>query len=519
MTRRIIFLASENGALPGGKVGGIGDVVRDLPRALAAAGWDVSVATPSYGVLHELPGAVPGTTIDVDFRGDTHAVVAWHYPVDDSGVRNLVFDHELFAKQGAGRIYFNDAPDRPFASDADKFAFFCAAAAEWINCSEKLPDVVHLHDWHTAFYLLLSNYSADFESLRPIRTVFTIHNLSYQGIRPLRGDESSLEAWFPYLQVKLSDVVDPRYNDCLNPMASAIRLADRVSTVSPTYASEICRPSNPATGFIGGEGLEDDLIEARDAGRLSGVLNGCYYDRPIGRRPGWQRLLGMIENQLRDWQAAKPSDPAHGLALERLRSLPKRRPAHVMTSIGRLVAQKATLLLHEIDDGQNALGRIAETFGKQAAIIVLGSGDPEFEQRMLKLAQLTPNLLYLHGYSENLAAPLYRGGDLFLMPSSFEPCGISQMLAMRGAQPCVVHGVGGLADTVEDGETGFVFDGDSTAAQAHEFVSTTMHALDLHANDPIGWQKICRAAAARRFDWASSAEQTVHMLYDDGNER
>lgn len=497
----------------------MGDVVRDLPLALVAAGWQVSAATPSYGTLHKLPGASRLATIDVGFRGDSHAVGIWHLPADEQGVQNVVFDHALFSQNGTGRIYFGDEAARPFASDADKFAFFCATAARWISTSEQLPDVVHLHDWHAAFYLLLTHYSDQYRHLRDIRTVFTIHNLSYQGTRPFRGDESSLEAWYPNLHPNFGEIVDPRYDDCVNPMASAIRLADRVSTVSPTYANEICTPSNPDTAFIGGEGLEDDLIKARDQGRLSGVLNGCNYDEPIGRRQGWQRLLGMIETQLQVWQATQPTNESHKLALERLNALPKRRPAHLMTSIGRLVAQKATLLLHEFDNGEIALGRIADAVGKQGLIVLLGSGDPEFEERMLSLARRTPNLVFLHGYSEDLAAPLYRCGDLFLMPSSFEPCGISQMLAMRCAQPCVVHGVGGLKDTVEDGITGFVFDGHSPSAQADDFVKTTVRALALRSDDPIGWQSICRTAAARRFDWASCAEKTIKTLYGCSNDR
>jgi len=108
---------------------------------------------------------------------------------------------------------------------------------------------------------------------------------------------------------------------------------------------------------------------------------------------------------------------------------------------------------------------------------------------------------------------LYRGGDLFLMPSSFEPCGISQMLAMREAQPCVVHGVGGLRDTVEHDRTGFVFSGNTPGEQATEFVATVEKALALKVNDADRWQKICRRAASQRFDWAQSARQTVEQLY------
>lgn len=509
----VLFLASENGALPGGKVGGVGDVVRDLPKALAQAGWHVRVATPSYGVLHKLTGSERVATVPVPFRDAVLDVEVWHVP-GEAGVEQIVFHHALFEAQGPGLIYFGGDTDRPFATDASKFAFFCVAAACWIRSLERAPYVVHLHDWHAALYLPVTRYLDEFESLRNIRTVFTIHNLAYQGTRPLDGDESSLAAWFPGMTADHSQVTDPEFTHCVNPMAAAIRLADKVSTVSPTYAQEICRPSDTSTGFIGGEGLETLLQAARDQGRLSGVLNGCFYDKPAGRRPGWQRIVGMLDTQIRDWLGKAPDNEAHQLALERVAALPKRRPRHVVTSIGRLVAQKATLLLHGDDSGNSPIEEIAKGLGRDTAVIILGSGEAAFEKRMLDVARELPNLIFLCGYSELLSDPLYHVGDLFLMPSSFEPCGISQMLAMRMGQPCVAHRVGGLGDTIKDGKTGFLFDGDTPDAQAGAFVERTLHALALRTDDPLRWQDIRKAAAAERFDWASAAQLTIDTLYE-----
>jgi starch synthase len=510
-TRSALFLASENGALPGGKVGGVGDVVRDLPVALADFGWQASVATPSYGALHEVDGAENLGSVEVRYRGQAESLAVWRVPGGDERVANLVFDHPLFGADGKGRIYFGDEAARPFATDANKFALFCAAAAAWV--AQHKPDVVHLHDWHAAMYLLFARFDERFAALADIPTVFTIHNLSYQGTRPLRGDESSLGAWFPDLQPDIDKVVDPEHGNCINPMATAIRLADRVSTVSDTYAGEICRPSNPEAGFIGGEGLENLLAEARADGRLVGILNGCEYDRPLLRRPGWLRLLGMFEAQLHDWQKHDPGNEAHLLALQRIEQLPKRRPLHVLTSIGRLVAQKATLLLHGAERNDSPLERIADALGSKAVIILLGSGEKIFEDRLLGVAHRCPNVLFLRGYSEMLAEPVYAAGNLFLMPSSFEPCGISQMLAMRHGQPCVAHGVGGLIDTIQHGETGFIFDGDTAQEQADNFVHATLAALRQRADDPASWKAICDQAKAQRFSWALAAERTVHELY------
>ena len=492
----------------------MGDVVRDLPAALSSVGWKATVLTPSYGMFHRLPGAQQIGTIEAVFRGNTQALQVFEIPGSEDSVRNIAFEHPFFSPAGSGVIYSDDDPGRPFASDANKFAFFCTAAAAWIDQLGEPPDIVHLHDWHAAFYCVLREFDASYRHLRDIRTIFTIHNLSYQGTRPISGDESSLEAWFPELRFTHSSIRDPHIAECFNPMASAIRLADMISTVSPNYASEICKPSNDDLGFIGGEGLEDELDAARQSGRLVGILNGCNYQRPIGRRPGWGRIHNLAMGQVDAWLAANPSSRIHALAKRRLESFPKRRPTNVLTSVGRLVRQKVALLFEEMPDGRTALEHVLDVVGEQGVVIVLGSGEPQYEQRMVEIAEREDRLLFLCGYSESLADPIYRSGDLFLMPSSFEPCGISQMLAMRSGQPCVVHDVGGLKDTVQHERSGFVFSGNATQEQATQFIETVRHALSLKANDHDRWQGICVQAASERFSWPESARQTVEALYD-----
>ena len=509
-------MAAENGALRGGKVGGVADVVRDLPAALGEHGWNATVITPAYGLLHKLPGAKREATIDVQFRGLSESVDIWQVPGSFSNVRNLVIDHELFAANGPGQIYFSDEPGRPFATDAHKFAFLSAAVADWLVEAELLPDAIHLHDWHAAFFCLLRDFSPRHEKLRAIRTVFTIHNLSYQGTRPLRGDESSLESWFPDLQYDLASVQDLSALNCINPMATAIRLADKISTVSPTYAKEVCQPSDVATGFVGGEGLESLLVDAANDGRLIGVLNGCYYDQPPTKL-SWPALLAAMRKQVDTWREADPLCPAHELATERLAGQTDTRPENLLVSIGRLVSQKATLFAAMTSKRIPALEEIAIGLGDRGLLIVLGSGEPEFEQSVMEIARRNENILFLLGYSESLADPLYEIGDLFLMPSSFEPCGISQMLAMRAGLPCVVHGVGGLKDTVDDEKTGFVFAGKDLQSQAAEFVQTTSRALALRKNQPDAWLSICSRAKQTRFEWSESAETTINSLYEVEN--
>jgi len=509
----VLFIAAENGALPGGKVGGVADVVRDLPAAITEHGWHASVITPAYGALHQLPGATQVAAFEVPFAGATQSVRLWQVPGQFPNVRNLVLDHDLFAANGVGRIYCSDAADRPYATDANKFAFLCAAVAEWLIHEDSLPDVIHLHDWHAAFFCLLRDFSPRHAKLRTVHSVFTIHNLSYQGTRPLRGDESSLESWFPSLDYDLQSVQDLAALDCINPMAMAIRLADRVSTVSPSYAKEICLPSDTATGFVGGEGLESLLVAAALEGRLIGVLNGCYYDQPPTALD-WQGLIIAVQEQLDVWRDTNPLSEAHDLAEKRLALLTETRPENILVSIGRLVSQKATLFTALTRQGKPALQEIAGELAGHALLIVLGSGEPVFEQAILDLARVNDNVLFLRGYSESLADPLYELGDLFLMPSSFEPCGISQMLAMRAGLPCVVHGVGGLKDTVDDERNGLVFDGNDLQSQATAFVAATLRAVTLRRDQPRLWQSICERARRTRFAWSDAATVTIKTLYE-----
>ena len=171
-------------------------------------------------------------------------------------------------------------------------------------------------------------------------------------------------------------------------------------------------------------------------------------------------------------------------------------------------------MLERLADGRPALEHLLTGPGKDALCVLLGSGDAASEMTVHDIAARNDNLVFMCGYAEDLAAPLYRSGDLFLMPSSFEPCGISQLLSMRAGVPCVVHAVGGLRDTVEDGRTGFAFGGSSPRAQATNFVAAVERALEFKDNNADGWLAMRRAARAARFDWARSARETVTRLYD-----
>ena len=505
--KRIWMVAAENGAFKGGKIGGIADVVRDLPQALADLGHEVSVLMPAYGVFNRLPQARHDADIKVRFGGNEYRTGFFRVGATGSAVRYFVVEHPLITRDEPGTIYHHDLADGPFATDGGRFAFFCAAVAEYAEQCDTPPDVLHLHDWQTGLIPALRRFDPKLKRLRKIHVVYTIHNLAYQGIRPFAGHHSSFESWFPRLDYTREQLADPRYPDCVNPMAVAIRMTDKLNTVSPTYAQEILRPNDPSRGFNGGEGLEEDLRLREAAGCLSGILNGCFYPGPGGRRPGWNRLLHAIakENHLFD------NDP---VARANLDNLPSRRPAKVLVSIGRVGPQKVSLLLEPVPGFPSALEAMLEQHGRSMAFIMLGSGDPAFEQRLVDIAARHPNLLFLRGYAESLPDLLYPGGDLFIMPSSFEPCGISQMLAMRSSQPCVVHAVGGLRDTVSDDVNGFTFAGDTAAEQAANFVACVNRALTIKLQHRERWNTIRKEAAKMRFSWEASARSYLSELYE-----
>ncbi len=515
----ILIIAAENDALPGGKVGGIGDVVRDIPKALSKRGSTISVLTPAYGALNELPGAEKMTRLKVSFGGVAETLELYRVAGRETlaNVHHYVIEHPLFSTCGKGQIYCDDLAERPFATDAIKFALFCKAAASAIvKTAFGKIDVIHLHDWHAAFLLILRRYDPVYKALKRIRCVFTIHNLALQGIRPFSGDDSSLQQWYPDLKYKTAQLADPRWPDCVNPMAVGIRLADAVHTVSPSYAEEILRPSEVAElGQYGGEGLEKDLRAAQAGNRLFGILNGCEYPKkPTTALANWGSLLDLMHDQLLLMAAANStlSSPLF-IAQKRLSELSRRRPKFILTSVGRVTEQKVRLLRQATSSSRPALEAVLQTLDQNGLLIMVGSGDPDYELFLAETAARNNNFIFLRGYSEELVKALYEMGDLFLMPSSFEPCGISQMLAMRAGQPCLVHHVGGLRDTVEDNVTGFTFTGKNPTGQADNLIATLQRAL-VAKSKPEKWQAMRKKAAAKRFSWTDSIDLYQKQLYE-----
>lgn len=522
----ILMVAAENDAVANCKVGGIGDVIRDIPAALNQQGCNISVVTPSYGFLHTDASAQQTGSVHFRFSGKVEYADIYRIRARKGAFEHAahyVIDHPLFLHRNPEKdkydIYSDDPPGRPFATDAIKFACFNAAVAAAVE--EQLfgeLNILHLHDWHAAFLLILRNFSPENKILRSLRTVYTIHNLALQGVRPLSGDPSSLENWYPHINFGAeipADLKDPRWPDCINPMAIGIRMADAVHAVSPSYAQEILEPSRPPQ-FFGGEGLEADLRNAQAENRLHGILNGCEYPEAQAQKSGTAELINRLREETALRIAQRPAlSLADSIAFQRLEKLKSARtkPAFIATSISRIVDQKMLLLQANGSDGLSGLEKILQTIGSKGLYILLGTGDRSLEAFLAEKAALHSNLLFLNYYSNRAAQDLYASGDLFLMPSSFEPCGIGQMLAMRDGQPCLVNRTGGLRDTVQPGSNGFGFEGDTSEQQVDNMSEALRSALKLRTENSNDWKKICTAAANTRFLWSDSAQQYIEKLY------
>lgn len=529
----IAMVAAENGALTGGKVGGIGDVIRDVPLALAALGHKVSVICPGYQALaHHNPSHLLGF-VEVQFcgrlervevfrvepLGGTKSVSRRGKAAEKTGeVAHFVLEHPLFGACGEGAIYCNDHYG-PFATDAHKFSLFCVAVCQ-ILIDQRIPgvEVLHLHDWHAAMLAILRRCMPQYQALQVLSTVFTIHNLSLQGVRPLSGDGSSLHSWFPELAPDLARIQDPLHWDCINLMRAGITLSDRVHAVSPSYAREILIPTDHARGFIGGEGLEKDLQAVESAGRLVGILNGCDYKHPPAPHRTRVQLLDLIESSLLDWVGERHFVPAaHFYAQRQIAQWRKRRKpvSTTLTSVGRITGQKTLLFLEPVDDGRggesSALDKLLLDL-RDGVFIMIGSGEEKYEQFFTAAMERHDNFLYLQGFSEPLAEALYAAGDLFLMPSSFEPCGISQMLAMRAGTPCIVHHVGGLRDTIVHGSNGLAFTGETPRAQAENMLECVRLGCAMMAK-PAAWAALRKGALNTRFTWDNVVRRYVNELY------
>ena len=505
-----LFVCAENDGITKCKAGGMGDVVRDVPRSIVERGDVVHVVTPSYSRLHHDGYLV--SEYNVLYRGRTTVVQLYKVAPkkEFEGLTHYVIHHDDIKAGNIADIYFNDE-DQPFYTDSCMFSLFCTAVAKAITNKEfGMLDIVHLHDWHTSLILFLRAYHPNYNDLKAIRMVYSIHNLAIQGIRPLRNNYASIQAFYPELELVDKEIQDRRYLDCINLMAIGIRLADAVHTVSPSYMEDIQKPSS-FPDFVGGEGLELDLIKANEEARLYGILNGCNYKNinKVKRGAFYKNAVQAIF----EWLQKPDKEYKHDFLIhtgEKIARLLKQKPDFVCASVARLTEQK----FYIFKSNPQVLIDILEALREFNGIyVVLGTGAPEYEKLLRDMSRRYANFIFFNGQSEEVIDSIYTESDLYLMPSLFEPCGISQMLAMRNGQACLVHATGGLIDTVEDRVTGFHFRGKTLHEKSRHFVTVFKEALELYFSCPDQWGNVKKKAKKKRFTWKKSVDEYYKSLY------
>ncbi|MRI02304.1 glycosyltransferase [Kriegella sp. EG-1] len=508
---KFLFVAAENDAIEKCKAGGMGDVVRDVPREIANRGDKVHVVVPSYSRLHQ--NGILLSTLKFNLRGTTYFAELYEVTPkkDFENLTHYVIHNPEIEAGEIGHIYHDD-PEEPFYTDFLKFTIFCAAVAEAIKKSAFGElDIIHMHDWHSSLLLFLKEYVPAYKSLQKYRYIYSIHNLAIQGIRPFENNYASMQNWFPDIDLDKGRLMDYRYNDCINLMAVGIRLSDAVQTVSPSYKEDILQPSAPPE-FIGGEGLENDLRKANDEGRLFGILNGSNYTNIRAAEKGllYRNTVMALFKWLQEEDKKYKSDFLAHTGEKVMEYVKGNRPKFIASSVARLTEQKFYFVKRSPEAFVEILKKLEEIDG---VFMLLGTGAPDYEETFRELSYQHKNFIFTNGQSEDLIDSIYLESDLYFMPSLFEPCGISQMLAMRNGNPCLVHNTGGLKDTVKHLETGFSFDGDTYDDKIRSMVNTFGLAIDIYTNDKPQWKKIQQNAKAMRFTWQKSVDDYYKYLY------
>ena len=476
--KRILFAASE--CVPFIKTGGLADVVGSLPKYFDKEKYDVRVMLPKYMCMKE------EWKEKLEYR--THFYMDLNWRTQYVGVLEYVHDGVTFYFID-NEFYFNGfAPYGNIYEDIEKFAFFSKAVLSTLPVIDFRPDIIHCHDWQTGLIpIYLDNFRYSNEYYRTIKTIMTIHNLKFQGTWDTKTvrDITGLPDYY-FVPDKLEAYKDANY------LKGGIVYADRITTVSNSYAEEIKMP-------FYGENL-DGLMRAR-ANCLQGIVNGIDYDV---YNPKTDELITnnfSVENFRKEKAKNK-------LALQEELGLEKNAKTMMIGIVSRLTDQKGLDLIAYMMD---------ELCQENIQLVVLGTGEERYENMFRHFAwkyqgKVSANIYY----SEALSHKIYASCDAFLMPSLFEPCGLSQLMSLRYGTLPIVRETGGLKDTVvpynefDKTGTGFSF----ANYNAHEMMDIIRYAEHIYYDKKRDWNKIVEHAMQQDFSWDNSAKQ-YEQLYDD----
>lgn len=467
---KVLYVASE--ALPFMASGGLGDVAGSLPQALRKRLIGCRVVMPLYDTIkQELKDTmtfITSISVPVAWRRQYCGVFQAKY----KGVIYYLIDNQYYFKRDTIYGHYDDA---------ERFTFFSRAVLEILPHIDFKPDIIHCNDWQSAltpvFYTTM--YSKD-PWYQGIKTVFTIHNIQYQGTygMDLIGDVIGLQ---------MQDAHLLEYDSDVNFMKGAIECADKVTTVSPSYANEILDPWYS-------HGL-DSILRQRQW-KLCGILNGI----------DTENYNPETDTMIKENYTAKTVKPAKKLNkkdLQELMGLPVRDDVAVIGLVSRLVSHKGLDLIKGIFD------EFVSTTDVQ--VVIVGSGDWQYENYFRELCGRYPDKVAAKiGFEPVLARKIYAGADLFLMPSKSEPCGLSQMVALRYGTVPIVRETGGLRDSITDsgdGEgNGFTF----KTYNAHDMLGALKRALEAYSNKDY-WDTLVDRAINCDFSWGRSANEYIKM--------
>ncbi|KPB03320.1 glycogen synthase GlgA [Bacillus sp. CHD6a] len=463
---KVLFVVSE--CVPFVKSGGLGDVAGALPKELKKLGTDVRVILPKYGQIPEVfknkMKRVQTTFVDVGWRHQY------------CGVEKLVHDNVTYYFID-NEYYFNRDSLYGHFDDGERFSFFCRAVLECMTAIDFIPDVIHCHDWHTGMvnFILDREYKQN-PRFEHIQSVFTIHNLQFQGVFPPSILHDLLR-----IDSKHFNADELEFYGNVNFMKAALVSSGYITTVSPTYRDEI------QTAYFG-EKLDGVLRHRNDS--LVGIINGIDDD-----------LYSPETNEYieANYSVSKAGNKkVNKAALQKFCGLPVKEDTPIIAMVSRLTKQKGldlvTCVLHEV-------------LNEDVQVVVLGTGEPQFEHYFRELAYQYPEKVKTFiGFDEPLAHQIYAGADMFLMPSRFEPCGLGQLIALRYGTIPIVRETGGLNDTVHSYDestlegNGFSF----TNFNAHDMLHTIRRAINMY-EQPKVWNGIMKEAMERDYSWAKSA--------------